>query len=666
MAECVSGPGLVRDEDVLETRRRCYKIARRLVPSCVQSYYCPCGLTDSAVEGCNKALWCVGLQIRHYEHDDLRGHPRDNLLTVVVVRKLRSGFLRQHLESESGLVALSVLVFLFERHRCLVALQLFDVIAKESTVSTALKRVAALDRLTIVVDPDESPFGINLVVEYLKRVVVGAGVELRFIDGVYRLNAEASLLLALLDQREVRLTALDLTGLTVDGVVAETIVDALPKNKTLTDLAVGSHIFATGPECKSSEHFAWYLMQSKAPIRRLHLDACDMNEECNSSELLGTLVRAICEMTSLEELTARWLCKAADIGLFGRVLASKASLRVLDVRCRPCCDKGAHQPRLRAFGANVLESWYSGLQKNSHLQSVAVDLSLFTVDECCLFVEAVANSPVDTATVRNVADDGCLHALYATIRQYNLSRRVIVEDHHVGPADVKVLRLYPEASVVTVSSSHFPDTRSLYGAIKRLTGLTHITSLRLRFDSYDESLYCAAADVMAILAPTVRDMELYAKDFHEEEDEDVVACQNRLIEGVASLRNLTRLKLHVKYLSATCCHFIADSVLDNLMLCELSLEALESSSCAMVLWCLCPAVTRNYSLLVASLPDCGVKLGGRDGHATRRHPAQQAFRGAGEPLRDPTPQWRPLRQRRAAACRQTSQAGRDGGAESVD
>ncbi|KAH7944415.1 hypothetical protein HPB52_019261 [Rhipicephalus sanguineus] len=196
-------------------------------------------------------------------------------------------------------------------------------------------------------------------------------------------------------------------------------------------------------------------------------------------------------MTSLQELEARWLCRIADIGLFGRVLGSNASLRVLDVRCRPCCDQGAHQPHLLASEASVMASCVSDLKRHCYLRRLAVDPSLCTLEGCRLFIGAIANAPVDAVTVRNVADDGCLQALYATIRQHDLSRKVIVEDHHVGPADVK---------------------------------------------------------------------------------------------------------------------FVADFVLDSWAHCELSMEALESSSCWVLLWCLCPGVTRNHSLLVATLPDCDAKL----------------------------------------------------------
>ncbi|KAL3207945.1 hypothetical protein MRX96_039369 [Rhipicephalus microplus] len=235
-----------------------------------------------------------------------------------------------------------------------------------------------------------------------------------------------------------------------------------------------------------------------------------------------------------------------------------------------------------------MEPWYSGLPKNYHLRMVAVDLSLCTAEECGLFVEAVARAPVRSVTVCNVADDGCLQALYDAIRRHNVLRK---------------------ASVVTLSSSHFPDVPALCGAIRGLAVCRHISSLRLRFDSYDESLYIATADVMAILAPTVREIKLYAEDFYEADDENRVACQNRLIKAVTSNRNLTRLKLHVAYLNATCCQFVADSVLNSWTLCELSLEALEVPSCAMFLRCLIPGVARNHSLLVASLPDCGDKLG---------------------------------------------------------
>ncbi|KAL1474801.1 hypothetical protein MTO96_020446 [Rhipicephalus appendiculatus] len=114
---------------------------------------------------------------------------------------------------------------------------------------------------------------------------------------------------------------------------------------------------------------------------------------------------------------------------------------------------------------------------------------------------------------------------------------------------------------------------------------------------------------MAVLASTVRDMELYAKDFHEVQDEDRVACQNRLIEAVASNRKLTRLKLYIEYLNATCCQFVADCVLQSPILCELSLEALVSSSCAMFLWCLLPELMHNYRLLDVTLPEYGFLLG---------------------------------------------------------
>ncbi|KAL1474534.1 hypothetical protein MTO96_037902 [Rhipicephalus appendiculatus] len=237
-----------------------------------------------------------------------------------------SGFLRQHLQSESGLVALAVLRFLWEHHRCVVAVQLFDVLLKNSSLFDGRAGKSRLKRLTIVVDPDEWPFRVGDLAEYIGWMFVDEGVELRFIDGVYRLNAGESLLLTLLEHWAKRITVLDLTGLAVEAAVAETIVDALLKNISVTDLAVGFHIFASGAECRSSEHFARYLTEKKAMLRRLYLDAYDMNDESNSSELLATLVQAICEMASLEELTARWLCKASDIGLLGGVLVSNNRL----------------------------------------------------------------------------------------------------------------------------------------------------------------------------------------------------------------------------------------------------------------------------------------------------------------------------------------------------
>ncbi|KAL1474530.1 hypothetical protein MTO96_037898 [Rhipicephalus appendiculatus] len=512
MAGCPSGPGLEPNQSVILTARRCFAVARALVPPC-EHWNRTRYLSDSVIEECNNALWCVGLQILQ--------DPRDVL--------------------GEG------------QHRCVVAVQLFDVLLKHSSLFDGRMGKSSLKRLTVVVDPDECPFRVGDLAEYIGWLSVDEGVELRFINGVYRLNAGESLLLTLLEHWAKRLTVLHLTGLAVEAVVAETIVDALLKNISVTDLAVGFHIFASGAECRSSEHF----------------------------------------------------CQAYDIGLCGCVLVSNN--RVLDVRCRPCCDQGAHQPQLRDMEVSLMESWVSGLKKNHTLRRLAIDLSLCTIKECCLFVGALADSSVEIVTVRNVADDGCIQALYATIRHHDLQRRVIFEDHHVDPVDAKVLRSYPESSVVTISSSHFLDMSSLCGAIGELALCRHITSLRLRFDRYDEALYNAAAYVMTVVASTVRDMELYAKDVYEE-DEGCFACQNRLIEAVASNRNLTRLKMHVDYLNNTCIEFITVCVLESLMLSELSLEALNSSSCGIFLRMLLPRLTHNYRLLEVTLPDYGVHL----------------------------------------------------------
>ncbi|KAL1480168.1 hypothetical protein MTO96_034741 [Rhipicephalus appendiculatus] len=369
----LSGPGVVPDLSVYQNATKCFDVACGLVPPCTHLNGTRC-LSDSVIEGCNRALWCVGLQIRQ--------DPRDELgeVSVVVVRKPRSGFLRQHLESESGLVAAAALRLLLEQHRCVVAVQLFDVVFKHQAVFGGRKENPMLKRLTIVADPDEWPFRVGDLAKYIVSIVGNAEMELRFIDGVYRLDVGQSLLLDLLEHSRAPLTVLCLTGLAVEAAVAERIVDALLQNDSVTDLAVGSNIFASGPECKSSEHFARYLTEKKATLRKLYLDAYDMNDESNSSELWATLVQAIGKMTALEELVARGLRRAADIGLFGGVLVSNNSLRVLDVRCRPCCDKWAHQPHLRASEASVMESWVSGLKRHYSLRRLAVDLSLCTLE----------------------------------------------------------------------------------------------------------------------------------------------------------------------------------------------------------------------------------------------------------------------------------------------
>ncbi|KAL1478974.1 hypothetical protein MTO96_015963 [Rhipicephalus appendiculatus] len=157
-----------------------------------------CAKLETVIEGCNKALWCVGLQIQQDLRDEV------GKVSIAVVGKLRSGFLRHCLETESGLIALAVLRFLWEQHCCVVAVQIFDVLFKEEAVFDGRLRKSRLKRLTIVMDPDEFPFRVIDLAKHIGWMAIDAGVELRFIDGVYRLDAGESLLLALLGVGHLR------------------------------------------------------------------------------------------------------------------------------------------------------------------------------------------------------------------------------------------------------------------------------------------------------------------------------------------------------------------------------------------------------------------------------------------------------------------------------
>ncbi|KAH7973084.1 hypothetical protein HPB52_021095 [Rhipicephalus sanguineus] len=214
-------------------------------------------------------------------------------------------------------------------------------------------------------------------------------------------------------------------------------------------------------------------------------------------------------MTSLEELKAYWLCKAVDIGLIGSVVASNKSLRSLEVQCRHCCDLWAHQSDSPPHEVSVMEPWVLGLKTNRTLERLTIDLSLYTAYECCLLIDAIAvNVSIVTVTVRNIADSGCIQAVYARIRDRKMQHRVVVEDHHVGLNDVKELPLFPEASVVTLSSWHFEQPTALCTAIQGLAACIHITALRLRFTYYDRDLYTPAAKYIAATV-TLRDIELF-------------------------------------------------------------------------------------------------------------------------------------------------------------
>ncbi|KAL1472357.1 hypothetical protein MTO96_039388 [Rhipicephalus appendiculatus] len=309
MAECRPSITFPQESGFPDHATECIDIALGFVPPCNRSPTRICNLMD-CVTDCNKALWCLGLQIRH--------DPRDKLgeASIEVIRSLHRGFLGAVLESDPGLTALAVLFVLLLEHRCIVAVETFDVVAKTRAVLLSLGSITTLKRLTIIVDPDEQEDGVDGLAAFLQSVVVAGGVQLRFINGRYSPGYGTSLLHNILRHQESKLKALDLTGLTIETNRVQTLFSALMRNNSITELAVGYLIFGT--HCtERHKYFVAYLRKKKATLRKLLFDASDVNEE-KSSDLMRTLVQAICEMTSLEELTAYWLCKAADIGLIGQ------------------------------------------------------------------------------------------------------------------------------------------------------------------------------------------------------------------------------------------------------------------------------------------------------------------------------------------------------------
>ncbi|KAL3226762.1 hypothetical protein MRX96_004378 [Rhipicephalus microplus] len=134
-----------------------------------------CDLMNRVID-CNKMLWCWGLQIRD--------NPRDELgeASIAIIRKLETGFPVTIFESDTGLIALAVLVVVLLEHRCIVAVDLLKVFAKLPAVRSSPEKMSTLKRLTIIVEPDEEPNGVDDLVAFQSFVDDG-GVQLRFVIG---------------------------------------------------------------------------------------------------------------------------------------------------------------------------------------------------------------------------------------------------------------------------------------------------------------------------------------------------------------------------------------------------------------------------------------------------------------------------------------------------
>nr|XP_054933860.1 uncharacterized protein LOC129387982 [Dermacentor andersoni] len=547
---------------------------------------------------CNKVLWHAGLQLGEYSRNELGD------LSVVMVPGICLGFPHCELCTHNKETALSLLRWLLKWHRCIVS-----VAANYGAVNTgglveALESSSRLERLTLFGNASDQ----LEVFEQLAK----SGDEHLFQNGhacsVDRMKIPAHLL----EKDGAGLVSLDVTALKLSVVMAKKLIDALLKNNTITELAVGGCFFVSGPLEAASVWFAEYLVKNNGTLRKLNLTE---HQLVFATAALQTLAQGIRTMTTLEDLFVEGQAASQDCALFLEVVAHSPSLRSVSLLLDISDEDFVTPQPVESVDALDFPTWVSALQENSTLEHLELYLTWSTSEDCCLLLEALANNhPLQSLTLQSVPSDGGLQEVCRIIRDCGLDARVCIKDYAVHPRDVPTVSACHVVTSVMVNSFYFlQDVAALSNVFNVIATCPHITSVRVFLHFFDNDTFASLAAYItgSISIKEVRlIIEIYdsgyeGDEIHHEDDESLPQSLSNLCEALSSNDSISHI-----YLDSTIelrdkdSQMLADAVLNNRQLYELILPAVRGSSVPVFLGRLLSRLAENYNLLYLEIPFC--------------------------------------------------------------
>ncbi|KAK8781633.1 hypothetical protein V5799_017017, partial [Amblyomma americanum] len=558
----------------------------------------------------NNILWHAGLYLMEDERDNL------GEVSIVMVPEARRVCTCSSADDDSPCHAVELLRHLFTVHSCIVAVEVNYSIANAESLLEALAIMRSLKRLRISGVPCDKPDIIQRLGDLVRSVDFVE--ELVFLEGYCPLEVQATLPLDLLEQDGIALTTLDVADLEMSAHLVTQLIAALVQNNTVTQLAVGACVFACA-SAPSSELFARYLAKENATLRKLTLRAPPLS----SRPGLETVIRAICNMTTLEELIADWSAEdEIDFELFSEVVAENRSLRTLSLpRMEFCGDTTLTALRAECFAEMICSSrilpWLEALSSNYVIVNLTLDLHWLTPDECRVFFQVVASNPsLQTVTVRYLADDRHLSEICPMIRNYGLEQKVFIQNHHLGLTSVPTISTCPEVTILTLCTKHLFQAEDFSAAFQALSTCTHVTSLSVHCDDYSEIIFSALTAYIEG-SSVLKNVELYLPGDLETPYEEIDQKRCRSVSGlVAALSahvSIRTMVLELPRLHYTDCQMLADAIVQSRCLQKFVLSTVEGAFCKLFLSYLLPTFEENYTLLHLKLDDMGPP---NDGMAT--------------------------------------------------
>ncbi|KAH6946453.1 hypothetical protein HPB50_013666 [Hyalomma asiaticum] len=528
---------------------------------------------------CNRILCHAGLQLG----EDVRDEPGD----LSVIRAVPGTCLEwltycKVCASDEPRSVVALLRWLFTFHRCVISLETNYRVVKTGFLVEALASSTSLKRLIIFGTATECP-------EALESLANGAWPLYDFDVSLFTDSGTR----APVPVREcAELTSFDVASLCLHPSLVRKLIERLMENVTITELAVGASFFARPRPDRSRELFVRYLTEKRATLRKLTLRAKYFAVTPDGQSLL----EAISAMTRLRHFCAQFEVSSEDCEQFMATVIKSRSVASLDLRLRAVSDELINPYSPCFVHAFDVRAWATALQENYALNELVLDIAWAKTEDCCIFLRTLAtNRSLRNVTLRGLPSDGGLRKVCGTIREYELAGRVFIEDHRVGPLDVQELPECLEVAAVTLSHGYLLEPTGLVKALDVLTTCSHVTSVTVFLCFFQEDVYASLSAY--VKTSKLKDIELRV-EVDDIYNELLHQSMSDLCEAFASNRSLTKITLEsALQLRDEDFSVLADAVIKNRRLYEVSWRSFDEAFCVAFLGRLLPRLAHNYSLL---------------------------------------------------------------------
>ncbi|KAL1471162.1 hypothetical protein MTO96_040067 [Rhipicephalus appendiculatus] len=543
-------------------------LAEILSVTCTQGENRICELVRH-VPKCNQLLWNAALQLK----EDIRDKLGDLRVGRVpgICRNFRLCDDCIHNEK----CAWDLLQWLLQSHRCVVAVEADYNVLNSSAMVEALGEGA-----------EGAGGGIDLPLEEDAETAATLDIPVR-----------------LLEKDGAVLVALGLTALNVSPQTADKLNDALRKNCTIAELAVGVNILTSCSSGVISTSFVQYLKKSNPTLRTLVLRGSLI---MFSLEALVTLAQAICQVSTLADLTLDGGATRQKCALLLNELLQSQYLHSLNFQlwAGVCV-----VDKLPPSETSPVPSWVSALAKNKTLRKLDLEVSWYFRTDCDQLLDQLPTEHnLQSLTLRGFLQNAC-----RIIRKRGLGGRISIHDYVVQLNDHLVPSVYETVKSIVVRSRSFWENptalRSFFGFI---VSWPHVTSLCVHLSTFDEEVFLSLAAYIkgvTCLKEIELRIDICVPDVEEgavnaDEDSQPLQSLYKFCDALSSNVGIAVIRLDTTIeIGDSGCPALADAAL-NRHVHALSVKGVKGTSIPVFLDRLLSRLGDNFNLLRLHIPVC--------------------------------------------------------------